>query len=515
MTQPAAPPVLEARGVTRAYSGTQALAGVDFRLESGRVHALIGENGAGKSTLLKILAGVEAPTTGTLLLKGQAVEFASAGEAAACGIGMIHQELQLFPDLTVAENLFVGREQRTRWGTVAWPSQDEAARAALARLGHGGIPTTARVGALALGQQQIVEIARAIVHDVRVLLMDEPTSALTAAEVPVLFQVIRDLTRHGVSVVYVSHRLEELLAISDEVTVLRDGRVVGVATVAEIDVPWIVDRMTGGKVHHQQGARAREYGRVVLAVEDLRLPARPGRAAVNGLSLQVRAGEVVGFYGLMGAGRTELFESLLGLHADASGRVSLDGEDLEGLDIGERVQAGLAMVPEDRQASGLVQSLSVRENATLSTLERLAPRGYLSPRAETEAAQPFITGLRVKAPSMDAPVTSLSGGNQQKVVLARGVMSRPKVLLVDEPTRGVDVGARVEILDALQQLASDGVGVVFATSDLAEVLSTATRVVVMARGRIAADLPAPDATPDRLAAAASSAPQEDRGAHGE
>jgi erythritol transport system ATP-binding protein len=507
--------VLEARQVTRAYAGTRALAGVDFRLESGRVHALIGENGAGKSTLLKILAGVEPPTSGTLHMLGQEVRFASAGDAAARGIGMIHQELQLFPDLTVSENLFVGRERLTPLGTIAWTAQAAAAREALVRLQHPSIPLDARVGALTLGQQQIVEIARALVHDVRVLLMDEPTSALTASEVPVLFQVIRDLTRHGVSVVYVSHRLEELLAIADEVTVLRDGHVVGAAPVAAVDVPWIVDRMTGGGVARRGVPVRHESQRVVLDVEDVTLPARPGRAAVRGVSLKVRAGEVVGLYGLMGAGRTELLESLLGLHADAGGRVVLDGENLATLDVSDRIDAGLAMVPEDRQASGLVQSLSVRENATLSTTEHLARRGFLSPRAEARAVEPLMQQLRVKAPSLDAPVTALSGGNQQKVVLARSVMSRPMVLLVDEPTRGVDVGAKLEILETLQRLASEGLGVVLATSDLSEVMAAANRVVVMARGHIVLDLPVASTTADVVAAAASSWAEPDGGTRGE
>jgi erythritol transport system ATP-binding protein len=508
--------VLEARQVTKAYEATLALGGVDFRLESGRVHALIGENGAGKSTLLKILAGVEQPTSGTLRMSGRDVSFESAGDAAARGISMIHQELQLFADLSVSENLFVGRELRSRWGTVAWQAQDEAARGALARLGHEGIPVSARLGTLPLGQQQLVEIARALVHDTRVLLMDEPTSALTAAEVPVLFRVIRDLTAHGVSIVYVSHRLEELLAIADEVTVLRDGRVVGAAPVVDVDVAWIVERMTGGGLSRRHAPPTVESGRTLLSVENLSLPARPGRAALDALSFAVRAGEVVGFYGLMGAGRTELFESLLGLHDDASGRITLDGEALDrGTDVSDRVEAGLAMVPEDRQASGLVQSLTVQDNVTLSTIGRLARYGYLSPGAESRAAQPLVDRLRIKAPSLLAPVTALSGGNQQKVVLARGVMGRPKVLMVDEPTRGVDVGARSEILDALLRLAADGMAIVFSSSDLAEILSTASRVVVMARGRIVTDLPAAGVTPDLLAAAASPAPIPERGAHGD
>jgi erythritol transport system ATP-binding protein len=506
--------VLEAVQVTKAFSGTLALAGVDFRLERGRVHALIGENGAGKSTLLKILAGVEPPTSGTLKWMNREVSFTSAGDAASHGIGMIHQELQLFPDLTVTENMFVGREARTRWGTVAWDAQDTAARAALVRLGHGQIPSTALVGTLSLGQQQVVEIARALVHDVRVLLMDEPTSALAAAEVPVLFQVIRDLTTHGVSVVYVSHRLEELLAIANEVTVLRDGRVVGAAQVADIDVAWIVDRMTGGGGGRRAATGTGQSGRVVLSAEGLELRARAGRAALHDVSLTVRAGDVIGLYGLMGSGRTELLECVLGLHRDAAGRVTLDGQDVGPDGVSDRVSAGLAMVPEDRQVSGLVQSLSVRANTTLSTIERLATYGYLSPLAETRAAQPLVDDLRVRTPSLDAPITALSGGNQQKVVLARGVMSRPKVLLVDDPTRGVDVGAKFELLETLRRLAGEGIGVVFATSDLAEVLTTATRVIVMARGRIVADVPADEATPERLAAAASSTPALDGGVRG-
>jgi len=505
----AVPAILEALQVEKVYDGTVALAGVDFRLERGRVHALIGENGAGKSTLLKILAGVESPTAGHLAIAGERVRFASTRDAAARGIAMIHQELQLFPDLTVGENLFVGRERLTRWGTVDWDAQDDATRQALARLGHPSIAPTTRVGALSLGQQQIVEIARALVHDVRVLLMDEPTSALTSAEVPVLFKVIRDLTRHGVSIVYISHRLEELLAIADHVTVLRDGRVVGTSPSAAVDVSWIVQRMTGGGV----GASARDAGvapgNVVLDVRRLTLPPAPGRTGLDEVSFEVRRGEVLGLYGLMGAGRTELFEAVMGVHPDARGEVVLDGVPVQADDVSERVEAGLAMVPEDRQAAGLVQALSVGANMTLSSIGRLSRHGYLAPRAEADAAQPLVDRLRIKTASLEAPVTALSGGNQQKVVLARGVMSRPKVLLVDEPTRGVDVGAKAEIIDAMRRLAADGLGVVFASADMAEIQAAATRVLVMARGRVTADLQADAATADVLATAASSTPTVD------
>jgi erythritol transport system ATP-binding protein len=503
--------VLEAIGVTKTFGGTVALAGVDVRLEAGRVHAIIGENGAGKSTLMKVLAGIERPTTGMLRLDGAEVRFADAHEAAARGIELIHQELRLFPDLTVAENLFVGRERLSRWGTVAWRQQERVARDVLGRLGHGFISPTARVGALPLGQQQIVEIARALVDDTRVLLMDEPTSALTSAEIPVLFDVIRDLARHGVAIVYISHRLEELLAIADVVTVLRDGRVAGEAPAAAVDVGWIVERMTGRRAAELKASPAPPGDAVVLEVRGLRLPARPGRTGLRDVSFAVRAGEVLGLYGLMGAGRTELLESLLGVHGDATGAVRLSGRDLRWCDIAERVAAGLAMVPEDRQAAGLVPTLSVRENITLSMVGRLAVRGYLSPRVEADAAAPLVAELRVKTPGLDAPVTALSGGNQQKVVLARGVMSRPAVLLLDEPTRGVDVGAKFEILEAMRRLAADGLAVLFATSDLVDVQAAATRVLVMAGGRITADVPAESASADALASAASALPPRDGG----
>jgi len=494
--------VLQARSVTKTYPGTTALSDVDFRLDRGRVHALIGENGAGKSTLLKILAGIEQPTSGEVLLDGQPTQFTSARDASASGISIIHQELALFPDLTVVENLFEGSEILTRWGTIAWGKQEEEARHALGRLGQSASPR-ALVGELPLGQQQIVEISRALVHDTSVLLMDEPTSALTAAEIPILFDVIRDLTRHGVSIIYVSHRLEELLEIADHVTVLRDGRVVGEASASTVDVPWIVRRMTGRDVTEAGTAQPPSAGATILSVNGLSLPAKPGRTALHDIGFELRSGEILCLYGLMGAGRTELFESLLGVFPEATGHVQLDGRELVGLDVSDRVAAGLALVPEDRQAAGLVPSMSVCQNVTLSSLNRLARFGYVSPSSEVRAARPWLEALRVKAPAVDAPIGVLSGGNQQKAVIARGVMSRPRVLLLDEPTRGVDVAAKFEILEAMRRLASEGVGIVFATSDLTEAQAIATRVLVFARGRITADLSAKAATADTLASAAS------------
>jgi erythritol transport system ATP-binding protein len=478
---------------------------------------LIGENGAGKSTLVKILGGVEQPSGGSLLFAGDPVHFTSPRDARRLGIDIIHQELQLFPDLSIEENLFVGRESLTRWGTIDRGAQREAAAATLERLGQR-FDIDRRVGSLPLGQQQIVEVARAVVHETRVLMMDEPTSALTASEIPSLFALIRELTSHGVGIVYISHRLEELLAIADEVTVLRDGAVVGHAPRADVSVAWIVQRMTLRQTQGQAGREAvvsahqpGESGEPVLAVKDLRLPPAPGRTGLRGISIDVRPGEILGLYGLMGAGRTELMESILGVHADVDGGVVLQGRELAGLDVRERIACGMAMAPEDRQASGLVQTMNVQQNMTLAHVSALARRGYLAPAREAAAASEWGRRLRLKAPALDAPIDALSGGNQQKVVIARNVMTRPRVLMMDEPTRGVDVAARGEIVETMRRLAADGMAVVFATSDLAEIEAAATRAVVMARGRITADLSGPQMTAEALASAASATPGEGGG----
>jgi erythritol transport system ATP-binding protein len=495
----------DAHDVTKIYPGTTALNGVSFSAEPGQVHALIGENGAGKSTLVKILAGVERPTAGRLELDGAPVTFASVRDAAAAGIGLIHQELQLFADLSVAENLFVGCERLTRWGSVDLARQEREAREALLRLGQDVNPRL-RVGALPLGLRQIVEIARALVADTRVLMMDEPTSALTAGEVDALFGVIRDLASHGVAIVYISHHLHELLAIADRITVLRDGAVVGATSAAEVDVPWIVERMTGRPAHARRNRPPAAAGAVVLEARDLTLPPRSGRTALDGVSLRLRGGEVCGVYGLLGAGRTELFETLLGLHEDARGQISIDGRPVEGRDVAARVAAGITMVPEDRQAAGLVPSLTVQQNMTLAHLSALAPRGILAAAAERRACEALAGTLRLRAPGLDAPVVALSGGNQQKVVIGRGVMPCPRVLLLDDPTRGVDVAAKAEILTTVRSLAADGMAVAFASSDLAEIVEAADRVLVMARGRVRVEYAAAEVTEAKLTAAASSDP---------
>ena len=361
------------------------------------------------------------------------------------------------------------------------------------------------MGNLPLGQQQIVEIAKALARDVRVLMMDEPTSALSAAEIAVLFRIIRDLRSHGVAIVYISHRLEELLGIADSVSVLRDGRMVAEAAAADVDTRWIVEQMTGRPAGAVEPAGAAQAGRDLLRVEKLSLTGDTGRPLLRDVSFQLGAGEVLGIYGLMGAGRTELLECLMGLHPEVAGSVFLDSKRLDRLDTASRIAVGLAMTPEDRQVSGLVQSLSVLANMTVSSLGRYTKRIWLSPAVEEKAAGRMVSELHIKAPGLRHDIGSLSGGNQQKVVIAKCLLTEPRVLLLDEPTRGVDVGAKREIHAIVRQLAAAGMGIVLVSSELEEVRAAANRIIVMSRGAVTAEFTASAATDDALALAASTA----------
>jgi len=495
--------VLEAREVSKQYPGTLALDRVDFKLVRGTVTALIGENGAGKSTLVRILGGIERPTGGRLLADGDKITLHSVRDAEAQGIGIIHQELNLCPNLNVAENIFLGHELVVR-GLVDHRAQKERAKELMDLLEHP-IDPSALVGDLPLGRQQIVEIAKAIARDVRVLMMDEPTSALSASEVGVLFGIIRQLAARGVAIVYISHRLEELLAIADSVSVLRDGRMIAEARARDINTPWIVERMTGrpaGVADTAVGNAAADPE--ILRVESLSLVAETGRPVLRDVSMRLRAGEVLGLYGLMGAGRTEFLECLMGLHPELSGSILLDSRRLDGLSTADRILSGLAMVPEDRQVSGLVQSLSVRANITLSSLDRLVRGAWLSPELERRAAAGVAADLRVKSPGIECEIGALSGGNQQKVVIARCLLTEPRVLLLDEPTRGVDIGAKGEIHAIVKRLAAAGMGIIVVSSELDEVRAVAHRIVVMSRGAITGEFAGPETTDEALAFAASS-----------
>jgi erythritol transport system ATP-binding protein len=494
--------VLRAEAISKVYGGTVALDDVDFDVERGRVAVLIGENGAGKTTLMRILAGVEAPTRGRLLLDGRPVRFDSPRAAAAAGIAIIHQELSLFPNLTVAENVFAGRDP-CRLGVVTDRARAEGeTRAVLERL-EQPIDPRARCGELPLGQQQIVEIARALTREARVLIMDEPTSALSSAEVTALFRLIGELRSRGTAIVYVSHRLEELMAIGDRLTVLRDGRRVAVAEATEASVGWIVEQMIGRSVAVTTGHLPPAPGEPLLEVAGLSLRRGDGRLLLDAVSLHVAAGEVVGLYGLMGAGRTELLECIAGARAVSAGTIRLRGQAIERLDLPARLGRGVSLVPEDRQAAALFPSLSVAHNMTIASL-RAHLRGLaLSPEAERETVARMSSELAIASAAPHARISALSGGNQQKVVIARALLTRPRLLLLDEPTRGIDVGAKAELRALVRRLAEGGVGIVFVSSDLEEVASVADRILVLSNGRVTGRFAATEATHAELAAAAA------------
>jgi erythritol transport system ATP-binding protein len=494
--------VLRAEAIGKVYGGTVALDDVDFDVERGRVDVLIGENGAGKTTLMRILAGVEPPTRGRLLLDGRPVRFDSPRAAAAAGIAIIHQELSLFPDLTVAENVFAGRELR-RLGLVTDRARAEReTRAVLERLEQEVDPRS-RCGELPLGQQQIVEIARAVTREARVLIMDEPTSALSSAEVTALFRLIRDLRARGTAIVYVSHRLEELLEIGDRLTVLRDGRRVAVAEAAEASVGWIVEHMLGRPVAGAAGHPPPASAGPLLEVEGLSLRRDDGRLLLDDVSVGVGTGEVVGLYGLMGAGRTELLECLAGARTATAGAIRLRGEAIERLDLPARLGRGVFLVPEDRQGAALFPSLSVAHNMTLASL-RAHRRGFaLSPAAERETVARMASELGIASATPQIRIGALSGGNQQKVVIARALLTRPRLLLLDEPTRGIDVGAKAELRALVRRLAEGGVGILYVSSDLEEMRGVADRIVVLSNGRVTGCFPASEASHDDLVAAAA------------
>ncbi|MFI7704698.1 sugar ABC transporter ATP-binding protein [Nonomuraea sp. NPDC049480] len=502
----ATPVVLRAIDITKHYGATQALKGVNFEVHRGKVTALFGENGAGKSTLMKIIAGVESPTTGHLELDGVPIELRSPNQAVEHGISIIHQELNLCPNLSVRDNIFIGRERTGRFGTVDYRGERKVVRGLMERL-EEDIDPDALVADLRIGQQQIVEIARALALDARILIMDEPTSALSAPEVEVLFKVIKDLTANGVAIVYISHHLEEAIAIADHAVVFRDGELVATEDAENIDLAWVVGKMVGRAAEYDFRDAERDFGDVALRIRGLKVvdAMGEGRLAVNDVSLEVRHGEIVCLYGLMGAGRTELVEALAGRGAVASGRVELGGRDLSGASIAERIELGIGLVPEDRQRDGLVQSLSVGQNLSLAGLLELTRSfvvaGFVSRRREAGRVREGISEVQVKTSGPGAPITSLSGGNQQKVVIGKMLLTGPKVLLLDEPARGIDVGAKGEIFSLLFREARKGLAVLYVTSEIGEAITASHRIVVMSKGRVVREFDPRTASREEIMAA--------------
>ena len=496
--------ILRARGVTKLYPGTVALNAVDFDIRRGKVNVLIGENGAGKSTLMKILAGVEQCSSGELLYEGRPVSYRNPGEAERDGIVIIYQELNLFPNLSIAENIFVNREI-TRGGIdIDLREQERKTAEYLEKLKRPLDPKTL-VAELRIGEQQLVEIAKAISREAKILIMDEPTSALSESEIEVLFGIIEELKNCGVSIVYISHRLEELLRIGDYITVLRDGKLQATAPVSEVDIPWIVKRMTGDSVIDVADSSDRKIGDEYFSVRGVCLPKLGGGWKVDDVSLTLRRGEILGLYGLFGAGRTELFECIMGGHPEASGEVFLEGERLVSKDIHGRIKDGIVLIPEDRQREGLVRLLSVEANMTLASIGSFTKLFHIMKRKEDAAVDRRIEELSIKTPSRNTLLNSLSGGNQQKVVIGKGILVGPKVLLMDEPTRGIDVAAKADVFRIVRRLAAQGLGVIVATSELKEMLAIADRIIVLSKGRISGAFDRSEATQTKLVAASAAA----------
>ena len=499
--------VLEARDIVRKYSGITALQGVTFRVRRNQVNVLIGENGAGKSTLVRIVAGAEVPTSGQVLLEGRPITLQSTREAAKHGIAMVYQELNVFPNLNLAENIFAGREICGWFGIINSRKQDTASSDALSRLGSA-LSTRVVAGRLPLGRQQIVEVARSLARQALVLILDEPTSALSRTESEMLFAVIADLKRHGVSIVYISHRLDELLLLGDFFTVLRDGKVVGEAPRAAVDRRWIVERMTGRALQEAPPTVEKEHKVELLRVRELTLSERwPDgvlRTLLEDVSFSANAGEITGIYGLLGSGRTEVMETLAGLRRSYRGEIFLRGERVRLDSVSRATKSGIALVPEDRKRDGVIAALSIRENISLAGLETMRKGPFVSKSEELKKVQQISAQLNLKAEDLELPITSLSGGNQQKAVLARCLMRSPSVLLLDEPTRGVDVGAKREIYGILRRLAETGTCIIFTSSEMEEVRTLSDNILVLSRGRMTTLTSADTTTEEQLFIAACS-----------
>jgi erythritol transport system ATP-binding protein len=499
--------LLRAVDISKTYGVTRALKGVNFEVRRGEVTVLFGENGAGKSTLMKILSGVEQPTGGHIELDGDVVQLPSTNAAVDRGISIIHQELNLNPNLRVRDNIFLGRELLTPWG-IDYAKQARITQALMERLEEPISPET-YVQDLRVGQQQIVEIARALSTDARILIMDEPTSALSTTEVRVLFKIIRELTRQGVAIVYISHHLEEAIEIADHAVVFRDGELVAMKEAAEIDLPWVVRTMVGREADYDFRDEPRDHGEVALSIQDVTVADTvTGKFPVDHVSIDVREGEIVCLFGLMGAGRTELMEALSGRDQLAGGQVLLDGRNMDGRSVAQRIEAGMGLVPEDRQRDGLVQMQSVGKNMSLAGLRYWVRNGFLTSRAESRSVKQQISGIGVKTQGPEAPITSLSGGNAQKVVIGKMLLTEPRVLLLDEPTRGVDVGAKGEIFALLFEQAKKGLAVLYVTSDVGEALTASHRILVMSRGKVVREFdPRTASREDVMAASEESTPE--------
>ncbi len=490
------PAVLQLEGIVKSFPGVRALRGVSFDVMAGEVHALLGENGAGKSTLIKVMSGVHSPDAGTIRIDGQPTTLDGPHAARARGIATIYQELLLFPELTVAENIFMGHAPKGRGGGMDWRAMRAQARSLLASLDIHDLDVGEIVGTLSVGNRQRVEILRALSQEARVLIMDEPTAALGEHDVRRLFEIVRRLRERGVGIVYISHRMEEIFLLADRVSVLRDGEYVGTRRVVDTDAGELVQMMVGRRIEQLFPKIEVPIGEPLLELRDVvRLP------ATRGISLSVRAGEIVGLAGLVGSGRSELAQTVFGITPAQSGEILVAGRAVRIASPAQARALGIAYVPEDRGTQGLVRKMTVRENVSLSVLDRVAHAGFIDRGAERLLADEAVAKFSIRTAGIEQIVAKLSGGNQQKIVLGKWLAARPRVLILDEPTRGIDVGAKAEIHRLMGELAAQGLAILMISSELPEVLGMSDRVLVVREGRIAAEFSRAEALPERVGAA--------------
>ncbi len=488
--------MLEVRKISKEFPGVKALDEVDLTLRRSEIHALVGENGAGKSTLIKILAGVYRKDSGEILFEGSALELNGSHDSLARGIKVVFQELALIPQLSLAENVFLESFPLRGGRRIDWRALNHRTGEILQSIGMDLNPA-AKVSALTVSQQQMVEIARALSHEAKVVIMDEPTSALTPNEIGQLFAVIRTLKQMGIAVLYVTHKLEEVFELCDRVTVFRDGRLVSTRPVAETAIEAVVTDMVGRSITALFPRTHSTVGEPVLAVRGLSTAKK-----LKGVSLDVRQGEVVGIFGLLGAGRTELAKAIFGLDSVTAGEVKLRGRRIRPGSTAHAARAGMGLLTEDRKGEGLVLQMSVCQNMTLPSLRELASLGFIRTRQENARSQEFVDRMSIKTPSLRHKVEYLSGGNQQKVLLSRWLMKRLQLIILDEPTRGIDVGAKAEIHGLIDELARSGLAVVVLTSEMPELLGVSDRILVMANGRITGEFTRTEATQEKILAAA-------------
>ena len=476
--------VLHCEKIDKIYPGTKALDGVSFDLLKGKVNVLIGENGAGKSTLMKMIAGIEQPSAGKMYMDGEEVYFKDTNAARAKGIGIIHQELSLFPNMTVYQNIFIGHEQK-KGAFLDDKAHVKGAKKILERLEHD-IPPETMVGDLRVGQQQMVEIARNLIQDdLRVLIMDEPTSSLSAAEVKVLFKIMKELLEAGISIVYISHRLEEIMEIGDHVTILRDGKYVADADVKDITLSWIVENMVGKNTQYHRFERSIDLkaAEKVLEIKNLSLPKKGGGWLLENVNMNLKKGEVLGIYGLLGAGRSELFECLMGMRPEHTGEIIFEGKQMKVKSISDQIKNGFALVPEDRQRQGLIQTLDICKNTSIASLQKYLKGPFLNNKKEEKAVDGQIKDIHIKVADKKLPSLSLSGGNQQKVVIGKGLLTEPTVLLMDEPSRGIDIGAKTEVFELIHEFSEKGLSIIVISSELKEIMAIADRIYVLSNGK--------------------------------